>query len=93
MPDSQPSYRGEQEMQAGSGRFECDSIRKDLAGSAYEFPFAPGDRFVDGDEVNAGDFLDEIGLAEPLVVGAAFELNHGGEGVHFIRKAPRNGIS
>ena len=58
-----------------------------LAGSTDEIPFAPGEGFVHGDEVGAGGFLDEFGLAEPLFVSAAFELNHGGEGVHAVGKA------
>ena len=74
-----------------------DSIRAVLAGSADEIPFAPGERFVHWNEVGAGGFLDERGLAEPLLVGAAFEVNHGGKGVHAVGKAAgerifRNGV-
>lgn len=58
-----------------------------LARSADKIPFAPGERFVDGDEVGARNFLDEFGLAGPLSVGADFVFGHGGEGVHFVRKA------
>src|SRR5439155_8009903 len=53
-----------------------------LTRSGDEIPFAPGEMFVHGDEVSAGSFLDEFGLAEPLLVGAAFVVSHGSEGVH-----------
>ncbi len=58
-----------------------------LSRSTDEIPFAPGERLVHGHQVSAGNFLDELGLAQPLVVGAAFELNHGGERIHTVRQA------
>jgi hypothetical protein len=57
------------------------------AGSADEIPFAPSERFVHGNEMGVGNFLDERGLGEPLLVGAALEMNHGGECVHPVGKA------
>ncbi len=42
--------------------------------------------------MSAGNVLDEFGLAEPLLVGAAFELNHGGQRIHLVRNAAREGI-
>jgi hypothetical protein len=74
-------------------RFSCGGLgklrlgRKDglgegrpstLSRGADEIPLAPGERFVQRQKMSAGNVLDEFGLAEPLVVGAAFELNHGG---------------
>ena len=44
--------------------------------------------FVHGNEVSAGSFLDEFGLAEPLLVGAALVMGHGGEGVHLAGNLP-----
>src|SRR5216684_6570793 len=89
MRETQPSYRGEEKMQAGSGELERSSIRTDSAANADEVPLAPGKRFVDRDKVCAGNFPDEVGLAEPLFIGAAFELNHGGQRVHLVREAAR----
>jgi len=91
MRETQPSYRGEEKMQAGSGEFERSSIRTGSAGSADEVPLAPSERFVGQDEVGAGSFLDKSGLGQPLIVGAAFELNHGGQRVHLVREAAGEG--
>src|SRR5204862_3070352 len=59
-----------------------------LSRSADEIPFAPGEMFVHRHEVSADNFLDEFGLAEPLLVGAAFVVRHGGEGVHLAGDSP-----
>src|SRR6266851_636511 len=63
-------------------RAPCDG----LFWSADEVPLAPGERFVDRDKVSAGNLLDELGLADPLFVSAAFVLGHDGERVHLVRK-------
>ena len=63
-----------------------------LSRGADEIPLAPGERFVQRQKMSAGNVLDEFGLAEPLVVGAAFELNHGGQRIHLVRNAARQGI-
>ncbi len=42
--------------------------------------------------MGVGNFLDERGLGEPLLVGAAFEMNHGGERVHPVGKAAGEAI-
>ena len=39
---------------------------------------------MNGDEMGVSDFLDEFGLAQPLLVRGAFELDHSGEGIHPI---------
>ena len=39
--------------------------------------------------MRTGDVLDEIGLAEPLVIGAMFVLGHGGQRVQFIGNAAK----
>ena len=62
-------------------------VRKILARGANEIPFAPGERFVDGNEMGAGDRSNDFGLAEPLLVRSNFVFGHGGEGIHFVRKA------
>jgi len=92
MQHSQPSYRREEKKQAGSGEFECDLMREKSARGADEIPFAPGERFVDGCEMSMGNFPDEFGLREPLVVSAALEMNHGGESVQLIREPAGEGI-
>src|SRR5260370_7449646 len=76
MHETQPSYRGDEKMQAGSGELERSSIRTDSAANADEVPLAPGKRFVDRDKVCAGNFPDELGLAEPLFIVPAFDFNH-----------------
>src|SRR5216684_6798167 len=63
-----------------------------LSRGADEIPLAPGERFVHRQKMSAGNVLDEFGLAEPLLVGAAFELNHGGQRIHLVRNAAREGI-
>ena len=71
--------KGKSKLEVGI-RLRVDS--RVLMGSADEIPFAPSEMLVHGDEVSAGNFFDEFGLAEPLLVGAALVMGHGGEGVH-----------
>src|SRR2546430_8713823 len=71
--------KGKSKLEVGI-RLRVDS--RVLTGSADEIPFAPSEMLVHGDEVSAGNFFDEFGLAEPLLVGAALVMGHGGEGVH-----------
>lgn len=68
------------------------SICPRLFGRADEIPFAPSKGFVNGNKVGAGDLLDEAGLGKPLFISAAFELNHGGQGIHLIGNAAYHGI-
>ncbi len=88
MRESQPSYRGEEKKQAGSGEFERYSFWKILSRSADEIPFAPSEMLLHWHEVSTGNFFDEFGLAEPLLVGAALVVGHGGEGVHLAGNSP-----
>src|SRR5437879_2172409 len=71
--------KGKSKLEVGI-RMRVDS--RVLTRSADEIPFAPGEMLVHGDEVSAGNFFDEFGLAEPLLVGAAFVVSHDSEGVH-----------
>ena len=86
MRELQPSYRGEKKMQAASGGGEDESCAKSLSRRADEIPFAPGERFVDGNEMRAGYLSNDFRLTQPLCVGADFVLDHGGEGVELVRK-------
>jgi hypothetical protein len=59
--------------------------------SADEIPFAPGEILVNRDKVSPGNFLDEFGLAEPLLVGAEFQFGHGGKRIHLSGNAADRG--
>lgn len=79
---------------AKSGECAAQRERSEIrmsAGMANEAPFAPFERFMNGSEMRVSKFSNQVWLSEPLVVGAAFELDHGGEGVEFVRKAARDG--
>ena len=73
-------------MQAGSGEGKDWSCAKILAPGADEIPFAPGEGFVHGNEMRAGDLSNDFGLAEPLRVRSNLVLSHRGEGIHLVRK-------
>ena len=87
MRETQPSYRGEEKMQAGSGDEEGWLRGKVLSRGADEIPFAPGERFVDGNEMRARNFSNKFGLGQPLRVRSNLVLSHGRESIHFVRKA------
>jgi len=87
MRETEPSYRGKEKKQAGSGELERYLVGE-LSRSADEIPFAPGEMLVHRDEVDAGNSLDKFGLAEPLFVRAAFVMGHGGERVHLAGDFP-----
>ena len=69
----------------------CDLEGESLTRRAHEIPFAPGERLMHGDKMRASRSLDDVGLAEPLRVGANFMLGHGGERIHFVGKPANDG--
>jgi hypothetical protein len=76
----------------GGDTRKSDSSVRTSAWVAYEIPLAPFERFVNRKEMFSRQSDDQIWLGEPLFIGAAFELDHGGEGIHAVRKAARQGI-
>src|ERR1700686_931106 len=47
-----------------------------LCGLANEAPLSPGNGLLDRNEILADNLADQIGLAEPLLVGPALVFNH-----------------
>ena len=59
-----------------------------LRGSAT----SPVDGFVNGGEVLTGQPLDDVGLSEPLIVGASLVFDHRSKSIQLGRNAASHGI-
>src|ERR1700730_4312846 len=79
------------ELTRGKSSNAAEKKKAESAGKADEIPFAPFERFMDGGEMSVRQLSNQIGLGEPLLVGAAFEMDHGGERIHLVRKAEGQG--
>jgi len=63
-------------MQGGSGRNDDGISGEVLPRGAGEVPFAPGERFMDGDEMRSNHLSNQFRLAQPSLIGSALMVNH-----------------
>ncbi len=63
-------------MQGGSGCNDDGISGEVLSPGAGEVPFAPGERFMGGDEMRSNHLSNQFRLAQPLLIGSALMSNH-----------------
>ncbi len=63
-------------MQAASGSGDGGISGEVLPRGAGEVPFAPGERFMGGNEMRSNHLSNQLRLAQPLLIGSAFMVNH-----------------